>query len=216
MSSQSSHHPQEILLAQFSLYVHKGGLKPDSFHFISLKQFGLIYIAPGGATYHSSGYSAARSICTGNAIPLRVFSRFNSNLHVMFTRYVLYKGVFQVASPVIFQGRFLSVTCMTVELEKKFVLLYHSLPWKTLLNRNKCFVVSLKNAQISYKAMDPFNIHGLAKLSRGVLALPRILGRPYVCSRFVSREDLFTNTFLRQCRCGFWGLRNSTSSNGRP
>ena len=38
VSSQSSHHPQEVLLAQFSLYVHKGGLKPDSFHFISFKQ----------------------------------------------------------------------------------------------------------------------------------------------------------------------------------
>ena len=34
VSSQSYHHPQEVLLAQFSLYVHKGGLKPDSFHFI--------------------------------------------------------------------------------------------------------------------------------------------------------------------------------------
>ena len=34
VSSQSSHHPQEVLLAQFSLYVHKGGLKLDSFHFI--------------------------------------------------------------------------------------------------------------------------------------------------------------------------------------
>ena len=34
VSSRSSHHPQEVLLAQFSLYVHKGGLKPDSFHFI--------------------------------------------------------------------------------------------------------------------------------------------------------------------------------------
>ena len=33
VSSQSSRHPQEVLLAQFSLYVHKGGLKPDSFHF---------------------------------------------------------------------------------------------------------------------------------------------------------------------------------------
>ena len=32
VSSQSSHNPQEVLLAQFSLYVHKGGLKPDSFH----------------------------------------------------------------------------------------------------------------------------------------------------------------------------------------
>ena len=29
VSSQSFHHPQEVLLAQFSLYVHKGGLKPD-------------------------------------------------------------------------------------------------------------------------------------------------------------------------------------------
>ena len=35
VSSQSSHHPQEVLLAQFTLYVHKGGLKPDSFHLIS-------------------------------------------------------------------------------------------------------------------------------------------------------------------------------------
>ena len=37
VSSQSSHHPQEVLLAQFSLYVHKGGLKPDSFHLICHK-----------------------------------------------------------------------------------------------------------------------------------------------------------------------------------
>ena len=29
-----SHHPQEVLLAEFSLYVHKSVLKPDSFHFI--------------------------------------------------------------------------------------------------------------------------------------------------------------------------------------
>ena len=41
VSSQSSHHPQEVLLAQFSLYVHKGGLKPDSFH--SIFCFILIY-----------------------------------------------------------------------------------------------------------------------------------------------------------------------------
>ena len=33
--SQSSRHPQEVLLAQFSLYVHKGDLKPDSFHLFS-------------------------------------------------------------------------------------------------------------------------------------------------------------------------------------
>ena len=41
VSSQSSHHPQEVLLAQFSLYVHKGVLKPDSFHFIFLKRTGI-------------------------------------------------------------------------------------------------------------------------------------------------------------------------------
>ena len=39
VSSQSFHHPQKVLLAQFSLYVHKGGLKPDSFHFISPVMF---------------------------------------------------------------------------------------------------------------------------------------------------------------------------------
>ena len=31
VSSRSSHHPQEVLLVKFSLYVHKSGLKPDSF-----------------------------------------------------------------------------------------------------------------------------------------------------------------------------------------
>ena len=46
VSSQSSHHPQEVLLAQFSLYVHKGGLKPDSFHFDGYEAYcaGLFYI----------------------------------------------------------------------------------------------------------------------------------------------------------------------------
>ena len=41
VSSQSSHHPQEVLLAQFSLYVHKGGLKPYSFHFKPSLMFAL-------------------------------------------------------------------------------------------------------------------------------------------------------------------------------
>ena len=35
-SSHLSPNPQEVVMAQFSLYVHKGGLKPHSFHFISL------------------------------------------------------------------------------------------------------------------------------------------------------------------------------------
>ena len=34
VSSHSSHHPQEVLLAKFILYVHKSGLKPDSFHLL--------------------------------------------------------------------------------------------------------------------------------------------------------------------------------------
>ena len=45
VSSHLSHHPQEVLLAQFSLYVHKIGLKPDSFHFIFF-------------------YSVSRNMCT--------------------------------------------------------------------------------------------------------------------------------------------------------
>ena len=43
VSSQSSRYPQEFLLAQFSLYVHKYGLKPDSFHFTWLRP-GLHYV----------------------------------------------------------------------------------------------------------------------------------------------------------------------------
>ena len=54
VSSQSSHHPQEVLLAQFSLYVHKGGLKPDSFHFISFML----------ETYiHANNYKNAKETC---------------------------------------------------------------------------------------------------------------------------------------------------------
>ena len=44
VSSQSSHHPQEVLLAQFSIYVHKGGLKPDSFHFHFI-YYGALWLA---------------------------------------------------------------------------------------------------------------------------------------------------------------------------
>ena len=37
MSSHSSHHHQDVLLTQFSLHVHKRGIKPHSFHFILQK-----------------------------------------------------------------------------------------------------------------------------------------------------------------------------------
>ena len=39
VSSYSSHHLQEVLLARFSLYVHQGGLRPHSFHFNSLLNY---------------------------------------------------------------------------------------------------------------------------------------------------------------------------------
>ena len=43
VSSQSYHHPQEVLLAQFSLYVHKGALKPDLFLFCLCYGYTAIY-----------------------------------------------------------------------------------------------------------------------------------------------------------------------------
>ena len=55
VSSQSSHHIQEVLLAQFSLYVHKGGLKPDSFHFILLRVMSPVF-------FNTSRYNTLRWI----------------------------------------------------------------------------------------------------------------------------------------------------------
>ena len=52
VSSQSSHYPQEVLLAQFSLYVHKGGLKRDSFHFLHPTSF-LVHSFLLLSLYHS-------------------------------------------------------------------------------------------------------------------------------------------------------------------
>ena len=59
VSSHTSHHPQEVLLAQFSLYVHKSGLKPDSFHF-SMSPF-LICLCIGSFVFSSLLYSLAHS-----------------------------------------------------------------------------------------------------------------------------------------------------------
>ena len=55
VSSQSSHHPQEVLMAQFSLYVPKGGLKPDSFHFPCIMNSGqslFNHLSPHAALKH--------------------------------------------------------------------------------------------------------------------------------------------------------------------
>ena len=56
VSSQSSHHPQEALLAQFSIYVHKGGLKPDSFHLYT-------YFAPNELCYYVLAMVRKFEIC---------------------------------------------------------------------------------------------------------------------------------------------------------
>ena len=53
VSSQSSHHPQEVLLAQFSLYVHKGGLKPDSVHFY-IPKIWFLYVDHLGKNHKTS------------------------------------------------------------------------------------------------------------------------------------------------------------------
>ena len=54
VSSHSSRQPQEVLLAQFSLYVQKGGLKPDSLHCLicrspAITQFTTHEKAPGNS-----------------------------------------------------------------------------------------------------------------------------------------------------------------------
>ena len=82
VSSQSSHHPQEVLLAQFSLYVHKGGLKPDSFHFCSTPScssrveysFTRLASIKTGALTSSSLASLIHACNSANAMPLMILS----------------------------------------------------------------------------------------------------------------------------------------------
>ena len=70
VSFHSSHHPQEVLMAQFSLYVHKGGLKPDSFHLITM------------ATMTS--YNFPDTTCETFFLRFRLFlSQFSTNLYVI-------------------------------------------------------------------------------------------------------------------------------------
>ena len=58
VSSHSTYHPQEVLLAQFTLYVHKGGLKPHLFHFFgntTLEQQNKHYLI----FVHESGFNSS-------------------------------------------------------------------------------------------------------------------------------------------------------------
>ena len=67
VSSYSSHHPQEVLMAQFSLYVHKRlGLKPDSFYFVTIIK---------RCNNHLALYALIIICCCNHHLPL--FNRHN-------------------------------------------------------------------------------------------------------------------------------------------
>ena len=62
VSSHSSHHPQEVILAQFSLIAYKGGLDPNSFINLYIQYHSYMY------TYLYTPYSAKGDVrpCTAN------------------------------------------------------------------------------------------------------------------------------------------------------
>ena len=75
VSSHSSHHPQEVLLAQFSLYVHKGGLKPDSFHLEQSKSFDKVWhedvlfkVKRNGVSVNSLQWKVKRNGISGKSL----------------------------------------------------------------------------------------------------------------------------------------------------
>ena len=92
VSSQSSHHLQEVLLAQFSLYVHKGGLTPDSFRFVSFRfvcwnpkdNTSGVYIILAKLT------STARSCCVGNRKSILILFVHNLFISVVFIVILLF------------------------------------------------------------------------------------------------------------------------------
>ena len=63
VSPQSSHHPQKVLLAQVSLYVHKGGLKPDLFHFHFIYMIHLYGLAWFDARKYYQHFNTPRHKC---------------------------------------------------------------------------------------------------------------------------------------------------------
>ena len=67
VSSHSSHHPQEVLLAQFSLYVHKGGLKPDSFNLYNIELLIFLVKAIDNSMY-VSGFSCTPACASCSVI----------------------------------------------------------------------------------------------------------------------------------------------------
>ena len=68
LSSHSSHHPQEVLLAQVSLYVHKGVLKPDSFLLIFTWLYNpwvSLFVMPDFLNPYKCCYSTKSSVVVG-------------------------------------------------------------------------------------------------------------------------------------------------------
>ena len=57
VSCHSTNHPREVLLAHFSLYVHKGGLRPDSFHFKPALQVTQNIILSNQSIFHKTAES---------------------------------------------------------------------------------------------------------------------------------------------------------------
>ena len=75
----SSHHPQDVLLAQLSLYVHKSGLKPDSFNLI------FNYVPPlytEGETYRFTSHRSC-CLCVSVCFFVRVCRRSKRHVHQM-------------------------------------------------------------------------------------------------------------------------------------
>ena len=74
VSSHSSHHPQEVLLAQFSLYVHKNSLKPDSFHFTADMSLEALIISGYYFLFRQQSYKNWWRFCT-ISFPFNMFKR---------------------------------------------------------------------------------------------------------------------------------------------
>ena len=85
VSSQSYHHPQEVLLAQFSLYVHKGGLKPNSFHFFtSCLVLSYIVFTFGSILSRMIKLGPVTAIITLLEVPLSAFSHSTMDIYTQF------------------------------------------------------------------------------------------------------------------------------------
>ena len=82
VSSQSSHHHQEVLLAQFSLYVHKGGLKPDSFHVISKATLDDI-IKRYECVLEEAKRVARDNVCVSSILPRLTSAAYNTKADIL-------------------------------------------------------------------------------------------------------------------------------------